>query len=205
MFDYGCAGLRSRAAGAGAGLTRRRIPAVPEQVRQPAYFVARALGESYAHVDLALLLASELVTDCYRDGVPVRPQVAPADSEAEGSRGLWLVDALAALIPLGPGVYLGWTSDGPGVDLVRSGGGLGAGASGRASSYRPAWTGEGDRLRSCREAGLGEQRVGVGERELLECHRLKVDRAERVVAQRHVVQVVAAAPDWLRRAIHKLR
>jgi hypothetical protein len=36
------------------------IPAVPEQVRAARDFVARVLGESHAHVDLALLLASEL-------------------------------------------------------------------------------------------------------------------------------------------------
>ncbi|HET9082559.1 MAG TPA: ATP-binding protein [Trebonia sp.] len=103
------------------------IPAVPEQVREARVFVARVLGESHAHVDLALLLASELVTNSVRhrgsavlggvvtvtvaagekvvrvevtdrigDGVPVLPSIAPADDEAEGSRGLWLVDALSA-------------------------------------------------------------------------------------------------------------
>ena len=39
------------------------IPAVPEQVRAARAFVAGVLGESHAHVDLALLLASELVTN----------------------------------------------------------------------------------------------------------------------------------------------
>jgi anti-sigma regulatory factor (Ser/Thr protein kinase) len=103
------------------------IPAVPEQVRAVRVFVARVLGESHAHVDLALLLSSELVTNSVRhsgsavpggvvtvtvaagekvvrvevtdrigDGVPVLPSAAPADDEAEGSRGLWLVDALSA-------------------------------------------------------------------------------------------------------------
>jgi len=36
------------------------------------------------------------VTDRCGDGVPVLPSAAPADDEAEGSRGLWLVDALSA-------------------------------------------------------------------------------------------------------------
>jgi len=36
------------------------------------------------------------VTDRCGDGVPVLPAAAPADGEAEGSRGLWLVDALSA-------------------------------------------------------------------------------------------------------------
>lgn len=36
------------------------------------------------------------VTDRCGDGVPVLPSAAPADGEAEGSRGLWLVDALSA-------------------------------------------------------------------------------------------------------------
>lgn len=103
------------------------IPAVPEQVRAARVFVARVLGESHAHVDLAILLASELVTNSLRhsgsavpggvvmvtvavvgesvrvevtdrigNGVPVLPSVAPAGDEAEGNRGLWLVDALSA-------------------------------------------------------------------------------------------------------------
>lgn len=102
------------------------IPAVPEQVREARAFVARALGEFHARADLALLLCSELVTNSVRhsgsavpggvvtvtvaiagevvrvevtdrcgDGVPVLPAV-PADGEAEGSRGLQLVDALSA-------------------------------------------------------------------------------------------------------------
>lgn len=101
------------------------IPAVPEQVRAARDFVARVLGESHAHVDLALLLASELVTNSFRhggsavpggtvtvtvaagdevvrvevtdrigDGVPVSPSAAES---AEGSRGLWLVDALSLI------------------------------------------------------------------------------------------------------------
>ena len=36
------------------------------------------------------------VTDRVGDGVPVLPSATLADDEAEGSRGLWLVDALAA-------------------------------------------------------------------------------------------------------------
>jgi len=39
------------------------IPAVPGQGRAVRVFVARVLGESHVHLDLALLLASELVTD----------------------------------------------------------------------------------------------------------------------------------------------
>jgi anti-sigma regulatory factor (Ser/Thr protein kinase) len=87
--------------------------------------VAGVLGESHPHVDVALLLASELVTNSVRhsgsavpggrvtvtvldgcDGVRVEvtdrigataPSLQPAgDREAEGSRGLQLVDALAA-------------------------------------------------------------------------------------------------------------
>lgn len=102
------------------------IPAVPEQVRVARAFVAEVLGESHAHAEAALLLASELVTNSVRysgsavpggvvkvvveaggeavrvevtdrcgDSVPVLPSADPADGEAEGSRGLWLVDALA--------------------------------------------------------------------------------------------------------------
>jgi anti-sigma regulatory factor (Ser/Thr protein kinase) len=39
------------------------IPAVPEQVRAARAFVSGALGESCAQMDVALLLASELVTN----------------------------------------------------------------------------------------------------------------------------------------------
>jgi anti-sigma regulatory factor (Ser/Thr protein kinase) len=101
------------------------IPALPEQVRVARAFVAAVLGRSHPHADLALLLASELVTNSVRhsgsaapgglvmvtvaacgegvrievtdrsgDGVPV---LHPAGvGEAEGSRGMQLVDALAA-------------------------------------------------------------------------------------------------------------
>ena len=103
------------------------IPAVPGQVREARVFVARVLGESHAHVDLALLLASELVTNSVRhsgpavpggvvtvtvaagdeavrveatdrigDGAPVLSPAAFADADAVGSRGLGLVDELAA-------------------------------------------------------------------------------------------------------------
>src|ERR1700722_3952783 len=92
----------------------RDDPAVPEHVRAARDFVVRVLGESHAHVDLALLPASELVTNSVRhgdsavpggtvaagdevvrvevtdrigDGVPVLPSAAEA---AEGGRGLWL-------------------------------------------------------------------------------------------------------------------
>jgi anti-sigma regulatory factor (Ser/Thr protein kinase) len=102
------------------------IPAVPERVRAARVFVAWVLGESRVDSDVVLLLASELVTnsvlhsgsavpggvvtvtvavgdevirvevtDRCGDSVPV-PAAAPADDEAEGSRGLWLVDALSA-------------------------------------------------------------------------------------------------------------
>ena len=42
------------------------IPAVPEQVRESRAFVARVLGESHTQLDLALLLASKLVTNSVR-------------------------------------------------------------------------------------------------------------------------------------------
>jgi len=101
------------------------IPALPEQVRVARTFLAGILGSSHQHLDVALLLATELVTNSLRhsgsavpgglvtvtvmaerhavrvevtdtsaDGVPVLP-VADA-GEAEGSRGMRLVDALAA-------------------------------------------------------------------------------------------------------------
>jgi anti-sigma regulatory factor (Ser/Thr protein kinase) len=99
------------------------IAAVPEQVRVARGFVAGVLGPSHGHADVAMLLASELVTnsvrhsgsavpgglvtvtvtargegvrvevaDCGARGVPV---LGPAAVEAEGSRGLRLVEALA--------------------------------------------------------------------------------------------------------------
>jgi anti-sigma regulatory factor (Ser/Thr protein kinase) len=107
-------------------LKRVTIPALPEQVRVVRAFVAGVLGQYHPHADVALLLASELMTNSVRhggsavpgglvtvtvaacskgvrievtersgDGVPV---LKPADGggEAEGSRGLLLVDALAA-------------------------------------------------------------------------------------------------------------
>lgn len=49
------------------------IPAVPGQVREARVFVARALGESHARVDLALLLASELVTNSALPAVTIGP------------------------------------------------------------------------------------------------------------------------------------
>jgi anti-sigma regulatory factor (Ser/Thr protein kinase) len=104
------------------------IPAVPGQVRAARAFVAGALGESCAHAEVAVLLASELVTNSVEhsgsavaggvvtvtvaagdkvvrievtdrsgDGVPVLPPVSgAADDEAEGGRGMRLVDALSA-------------------------------------------------------------------------------------------------------------
>jgi len=95
----------------------------PDQVREARAFVGRLLGPSHPCRDVAVLLASEMVTNCVlhggssvpgeavtvtvvawaagvrvevagrkADGVPVphRP-----DDEAEGSRGLRLVDKLA--------------------------------------------------------------------------------------------------------------
>jgi anti-sigma regulatory factor (Ser/Thr protein kinase) len=101
------------------------ISAVPEQVRAAREFVGWVLGSSHPCADDALLLVSELVTnslvhsgsavaggevtvtvaargervrvevaDRCGDGVPVL--LPAADREAEGSRGILLVDALAA-------------------------------------------------------------------------------------------------------------
>jgi anti-sigma regulatory factor (Ser/Thr protein kinase) len=100
------------------------ILALPEQVRVARAFVARVLGPSHGHADVAVLLASELVTNSVRhsgsavpggrvtvtvatreDDVRVEvtdpgaggvPALLPAAAEAEGSRGLRLVEALAA-------------------------------------------------------------------------------------------------------------
>jgi anti-sigma regulatory factor (Ser/Thr protein kinase) len=102
------------------------IPALPEQVRAARAFVAAVLGQSHPHADVTLLLTSELVTNSVRhsgsavpgglmtvtvaacgegvrvevtdhsgDGVPV---LHPADGggQAEGSRGMQLVDTMAA-------------------------------------------------------------------------------------------------------------
>jgi anti-sigma regulatory factor (Ser/Thr protein kinase) len=123
------------------------IPAVPGQVRAARAFVARVLGESHTHVDLALLLSSELVTNSVRHsgsavpggivtvtvavgdeivrvevtdrvggGIPILPSATSADDEAEGSRGLWLVDALAARwgYQRGGGLATTWFELGPG-------------------------------------------------------------------------------------------
>jgi anti-sigma regulatory factor (Ser/Thr protein kinase) len=99
------------------------ILALPEQVRVARMFVAGVLGPSHGFADVAVLLASELVTnsvrhsgfvvqgrlvtvtvvtrgegvrievtDCGGAGVPV---LGPAACEAEGGRGLRLVEALA--------------------------------------------------------------------------------------------------------------
>jgi anti-sigma regulatory factor (Ser/Thr protein kinase) len=97
----------------------------PDQVREARAFVARLLGSSHPCGDVAVLLASEMVTNSVRhsgsagpgeavtvtvtvvvgdagvrvevtgrkaDGVPV---LRPSDDEAEGSRGLRLVEDLA--------------------------------------------------------------------------------------------------------------
>jgi anti-sigma regulatory factor (Ser/Thr protein kinase) len=101
------------------------IAAVPGQVALARAFVAGLLGESHPDADVAVLLASELVTnsvphsgpavpggvvtvavggdgvrvevtDRSGDGVPVLVSAASADGGAEGSRGMRLVDALAA-------------------------------------------------------------------------------------------------------------
>jgi len=103
------------------------IAAVPERVGLARAFVAAALGESHPCSDLAVLLASELVTNSVRhsgsavpgglvtasvaageggvrvevtdrsgDGTPSLPPAAFTDGEAEGSRGMGLVDACAA-------------------------------------------------------------------------------------------------------------
>ena len=96
----------------------------PDQVREARAFVARLLGPSHPCGDVAVLLASQLMTNSVRhggsavpgesvtvtvviwdagvrvevtdrkaDGVPV---LRPSDDEAEGSRGLRLVEELAA-------------------------------------------------------------------------------------------------------------
>jgi hypothetical protein len=54
------------------------IPAVPEQIRKARAFVARVLGESHAHTDLALLLSSELVTNSVRHSGSAVPDGAVA-------------------------------------------------------------------------------------------------------------------------------
>jgi anti-sigma regulatory factor (Ser/Thr protein kinase) len=103
------------------------ISAVPGQVREARAFVARVLGQVHPHVNLALLLCSELVTNSVQhsgsavpggvvtvtvvagekvvrvevtdrigDGLPFLPSAASAGGEAEGGRGIRLVDALSA-------------------------------------------------------------------------------------------------------------
>jgi anti-sigma regulatory factor (Ser/Thr protein kinase) len=103
------------------------IPAVPGQVREARAFVARVLGQVHPHVNLALLLCSELVTNSVQhsgsavpggvvtvtvvagervvrvevtdrvgDGAPFLSSAASAGGEAEGGRGIRLVDALSA-------------------------------------------------------------------------------------------------------------
>lgn len=49
------------------------IPAVPEQVRVARAFVGEVLGESHPHIDVAVLLASELVTNSVRHSGPAVP------------------------------------------------------------------------------------------------------------------------------------
>jgi hypothetical protein len=81
------------------------IPAVPEQIRAVRVFVARVLGESRVEG-----------TDRCGGSVPVLPAAAPADDEAEGSRGLWLVDALSARwgYDRGGGLAMAWFELGQG-------------------------------------------------------------------------------------------
>ena len=95
----------------------------PDQVREARVFAGRLVGPSHPCGDVAILLASELVTNSVRHGgsaVPgepvtvtvvvwdagVRvevigrkaegvPVLRPSDDEAEGSRGLRLVEELA--------------------------------------------------------------------------------------------------------------
>jgi anti-sigma regulatory factor (Ser/Thr protein kinase) len=96
----------------------------PDQVREARAFVYRLLGPSHPCADVAVLLASEMVTNCVLHGgssvsgeavmvtvvvcdVGVRvevtgrkadavPVLRRPDDEAEGSRGLRLVEELAA-------------------------------------------------------------------------------------------------------------
>lgn len=105
------------------------VAAVPGQVRAARAFVSGVLGESHPNAAVAVLLASELVTnsvlhsgsavpggvvtvavavavggcgvrvevtDRSGDGAPVLVPAACADAGAEGSRGMRLVDMLAA-------------------------------------------------------------------------------------------------------------
>jgi anti-sigma regulatory factor (Ser/Thr protein kinase) len=95
----------------------------PDQVREARVFVFRLLGPSHPCVNVAVLLASEMVTNSLRHGSSGRPGEAvtvtvvvwdagvrvevtgrkadsvpvlrPADEEAEGGRGLRLVEDLA--------------------------------------------------------------------------------------------------------------
>jgi anti-sigma regulatory factor (Ser/Thr protein kinase) len=105
---------------------RVTVPALPEQVRVARAFAAEVLGRSHPDADVTLLLVSELVTNSVLhsgsavpgglvtvtvaacgegvrvevtersgNGVPAL-QSAGGEAESEGSRGLLLVDALAA-------------------------------------------------------------------------------------------------------------
>jgi len=92
------------------------IPAVPKQVRAARAFVAGALGKSHAHAEVALLLASELVTNSVaHSGSAVAGGAVglPARRRARDD----LVRACPELSPDGPGVDLRWTPDVPRVDL----------------------------------------------------------------------------------------
>ena len=124
-FPGGVAGGKGGALMAGVAVRESvTFAGRPDQVREARAFVGRLLGPSHPRGDVAILLASELVTNSVRyggsavpgepvtvtvvvwdagvrvevtgrkaDGVPVlrRP-----DDEAEGSRGLRLVEDLAA-------------------------------------------------------------------------------------------------------------
>lgn len=63
------------------------IPAVPEQVRVARAFVARVLGECHPHADVALLLASELVTNSVRHSGSAVPGGLVTVTVAAGTAG----------------------------------------------------------------------------------------------------------------------
>ena len=64
------------------------IPAVPEQVRVARAFVARVLGECHPHADVALLLASELVTSNVRHSGSAVPGGLVTVTVAAGNGGV---------------------------------------------------------------------------------------------------------------------
>ena len=124
VVSRGAAGGKGGARMAGAAVRESvTFAGRPDQVREARAFVARLLGPSHPCGDVAVLLASQLMTNSVRhggsavpgesvtvtvviwdagvrvevtdrkaDGVPV---LRPSDDEAEGSRGLRLVEDLA--------------------------------------------------------------------------------------------------------------